>query len=160
MIHRWAQARDATGAAVRIVLFDYKKALDLIDHRILVQKRLSMPIPRSIVHWVADFLTNRNQRVKLSHDCYSVCSEIPSRVPQGTKLGPWLFLLMINTCEPMTLAPGSLLTTLAYQRLSREKPGTKCGQISRKLVNENKFQKTKKCKSNANHWLSISQTRF
>ena len=40
MIHNWAQATDATGAAVRIVLFDYKKAFDLIDHQIFFTKGL------------------------------------------------------------------------------------------------------------------------
>ena len=61
MIHNWAQATDATGAAVRIVLFDYKKAFDLIDHQILLQKVFSLNIPTSIVRWVADFLTNPKQ---------------------------------------------------------------------------------------------------
>ena len=61
MIHNWAQATDAIGAAVRIVLFDYKKAFDLIDHQILLQKVFSLNIPTSIARWVADFLTNRKQ---------------------------------------------------------------------------------------------------
>ena len=36
MIHHWAQATVATGAAARVVLFDYKKAFDLIDHQTLI----------------------------------------------------------------------------------------------------------------------------
>ena len=42
MMHTWASATDGTGAAVRIVLLDYRKAFDLIDHRILVDKILSL----------------------------------------------------------------------------------------------------------------------
>ena len=86
MILHWAQATDSTGAAARVVLFDYKKAFDLIDHQILVQKVFSLNIPRSIARWVADFITNRKQRVKLSHDCFSEWGDVPSGVPQGTKL--------------------------------------------------------------------------
>ena len=38
MVHNWSQATDATGAAVRVVLFDYRKAFDLIDHNLLARK--------------------------------------------------------------------------------------------------------------------------
>ena len=39
MIHNWSQSTDGSGAAVRIVLFDYKNAFDLIEHGILIPKR-------------------------------------------------------------------------------------------------------------------------
>ena len=47
-------------------------------------------------NWLKDFLTNRYQRTKLAKDCYSEWGQVPCGVPQGTKLSPWLFLLMIN----------------------------------------------------------------
>ena len=46
--------------------------------------------------WILDFLTNRRQRVKLSCDCVSEWLAVPAGVPQGTKLGPWSFLIMVN----------------------------------------------------------------
>ena len=71
MIHKWSMATDSTGTAVRIVLLDYRKAFDLIDHRILIQKIYSLRIPRGVARWTCDFLINREQRIKLSRDCFS-----------------------------------------------------------------------------------------
>ena len=77
MVHKWSEATDATGAAVRIVLLDYRKAFDLIDHRILVQKISSLQIPLGVTRWVCDFLMDRKQRVKLANDCFSEWGRVP-----------------------------------------------------------------------------------
>ena len=96
MIHNWHVCSDGDSAVIRVVLFDFRKAFDLIDHNILVRKLLDYDIPNHILCWITDFLSDRRQRVKLAQDCFSEWRYIPAGVPQRTKLGPWLFLIMIN----------------------------------------------------------------
>ena len=96
MIHHWTIETDGIGSTVRSILFDYRKAFDLIDHGILVKKLCNLELPASIINWIIDFLSNCFQRTKLADGCYSEWGSVPSGVPQGTKLGPWLFIIMIN----------------------------------------------------------------
>ena len=81
---------------MRVFLCDYRKAFDFIDHGTLAAKLKEVEVPNSIVNWILDFLSDWSQRVKLSCDCLSEWGTVPAGVPQGTKLGHWLFLLMIN----------------------------------------------------------------
>jgi hypothetical protein len=99
MVHTWTKHTDGSGSAVRVVLFDYKKAFDLIDHRILASKLTTLNLPHSILSWILDYLKNCKQRVKLGQDCKSEWGDIPAGVPQGTKLGPWLFVLMVDDID-------------------------------------------------------------
>jgi hypothetical protein len=78
MIHKWKKQTDGSGSMVRVVLFDFKKAFDLIDHGILVDKLTTFEIPKRIIGWIVNFLKDRKQRVRLSQDCYSEwgCSKL------------------------------------------------------------------------------------
>ena len=71
MLHAWTENTDGKGSTTRVALFDFRKAFDLINHRILAEKLLTYYIPITITRWILDFL----QRVKLSNDCYSECME-------------------------------------------------------------------------------------
>lgn len=79
-----------------MILFDFRKAFDLIDHTILMAKLRDFELPPWVLDWIADILTDRRQRVKLARDCYSDWGSVRAGVLQGTKLGPWLFLVVIN----------------------------------------------------------------
>ncbi len=56
---------DEPNNVIRIFLLDFAKAFDHIDHNILLRKLSSMDVPQAIINWIANFLTEREQRVKL-----------------------------------------------------------------------------------------------
>ena len=81
--------------ALRIVLLDFSKAFDRINLNVLITKLIDMGLRRSLIPWLCDFLSNRRQRVKLA-ESISEWAQVNAGVPQGTKLGPILFLVMVN----------------------------------------------------------------
>ena len=81
MFHKWTKDTDGNGATTRVVLFDFRKAFDLIDHNILATKLATLNIPHKIECWIIDFLKHRSQRVKLADDCKSEWRDIPAGVP-------------------------------------------------------------------------------
>ena len=94
MVHNWSQGTDVTGAAVRVVLFDYRKAFDLIDHNLLARKIEALDMPRWVRVWGLDFLSDRKQRVKLSSDCRSEWGPRPRRGATGDQA--WSLVVLIN----------------------------------------------------------------
>ena len=74
----------------------FRKAFDLVDHNLLITKLINYGIKPSVTNWITDFLRKRTQRIKLNYKCHSNVLQVQAGVPQGTKLAPWLFLIMIN----------------------------------------------------------------
>ena len=90
--YTWSTAglkrQTAIAQQIRNVLFDCRKAFDLIDHRIVVDKLCKLVLKTTIINWIIDFLSGRSQRIKRAEGCYSKWDSVPSGVPQGTNLGP------------------------------------------------------------------------
>ena len=77
------------------ILLDFSKAFDKVDHKILVSKLSSLGIGGPLLQWIHSFLSNRTQSVVVD-GATSSPAPVLSGVPQGTVLGPLLFLTYIN----------------------------------------------------------------
>ena len=150
MVHSWTKHTDGTGSTVRVFLFDYRKAFDLIDHALLARKLLALDMPVGVSFWIIDFLTDRTQRVKLVEDCLSEWRKVRAGVPQGTKLGPWLFILMIDDINTSNTELWKYVDDTTIAECVDKKEDSRIQSDVEELIaksNQNKFQLNEsKCK--------------
>ena len=84
-----------TGLYTGMILIDLQKAFDTIDHNLLLEKMIYLGFSEKTIQWFKCYLSNRAFIVNIS-DKFSQLGKVTCGVPQGSILGPLLFLLYVN----------------------------------------------------------------
>ena len=109
------------GLFTRMVLIDLQKVFDTIDHQTLLKKMKYLGFSKNTITWFKSYLCERKFKISINIS-YSSPASLLCGIPQGSILGPLLFLLYINDF-PQAVVSDSLLyaddTCIVFQHKSK-----------------------------------------
>jgi hypothetical protein len=141
------------------IYLDFSKAFDSVPHRLLIHKLKTFGITGSLLNWFSDYLLNRTQRVVIENSS-SEWLPVPSGVPQGSILGPFLFLLYTNDLGNILSNDTSIALyaddAKIYRRISSLED---CHILQKDLISLEKWSTIWKLNFNVNKCKLLSFTR-
>ena len=129
-IDDWASSLDQ-GFQIDSFVLDFEKAFDTVPHELLKTKLHMYGVSSQCLNWISDFLSSRSQCV-IINGIKSSTSKVISGVPQGTVLGPLLFLVHINDILKNTTSTIKLFADdcVCYRRI---KSTNDCVQLQKDI---------------------------
>ncbi len=144
VMDKWSEIIDE-GGSIDTVYLDFQKAFDTVPHIRLFNKLRSYGITGKVLEWIQAFLSNRRQRVMVDGG-YSSWKEVTSGIPQGSILGPFLFVLFINDLP-------DYLTNFVYMFADDTK-------VFAKVTNDEEHQRLQDDLDKLCEWSSTWQLKF
>lgn len=139
-LNKWFKALEH-GEIVHSVFLDFAKVFDTVSHTKLLHKLGAYGVRGDVLAWVKAFLSNRSQRVRVG-STFSNSVRVTSGVPQGTVLGPLLFLLYINDLHESIETDCSFFADDAKLYTVCKKTVGTVKTLARSLESVNKWAKT------------------
>ena len=102
----WHRLLD-TGLDICAVFFDFSKAFDTVPHRPPLQKLKDLNVHSHILKWLTHYLSFRHQYICVNSSSSDILP-VYSGVPQGSVLGPLLFIVFVNNITMIPLSDGTM----------------------------------------------------
>ena len=145
VLHKVGKILDK-GDEIDIVYLDLTRAFDTVCHAHLLQKLRSYGIIGPLFNWLSDYLCHRRQRVVVN-GASSSWVEVCSGVPQGSVLGPILFILYVN----------DLPDSVSFSNIAMFADDTKCFKSIKTTCDASRFQQDL---DSLSVWASINELMF